>query len=99
VAKYMIHMSSIDRYLVEVENAKVEDSLATFLERMKKKGYDFGINSAFIILSEKATLGVAKNKMEELEFCRDIFITKGGGVTEPVTGWISDIILARFLEA
>ncbi len=96
VAKYMIHLSSIDRYLVE--GGKLEDSLESFLSKMKTMGFVFGINSAFIILSEKATLGVAKNKMAELDFCKDIFITKGGGTKEPVTGWISDVMLANFVE-
>jgi len=97
VVKYMIHESSINKYLAD--GGKLNDSLETFLKKTKANGYEFGINAAFIILSEKATIGVAKNKMEEIHFCKDIFITQSGRIGDPVTGWISDVILARFLEA
>jgi hypothetical protein len=95
--KYMIHESSIDKYIAS--GGKREDSLEKFIETQKKAGFEFGVSKGFVVVSERSTLADAKRKMEETPSCQDIFITKGGSPDEAVTGWMSNVRLAKYLEA
>jgi hypothetical protein len=95
--KYMIHGSSIDKYIAS--GGKQEDSLEKFIGTQKKAGFDFGVNKGFVVVSERSTLADAKRKMEETPSCQDVFITKGGSPDEAVTGWISNLRLGKYLEA
>jgi hypothetical protein len=95
--KYMIHDSAIDKYLASGGNQ--EDTLEKFVATQKKAGFDFGVNKGFVVVSEQSTIADAKRKMEETRSCQDIFITKKGTSDEPLTGWVSNVRLAKFLEA
>ena len=97
VLKYMIHESSLDKYLAS-GNVKT-DNLKKFVEWWNKEySVEFIINKAFIIVPEKTTLTEANDKMEQLPYCRDVFVTKGGNAQEPVAGWVSNVTLLKFLE-
>jgi len=95
--KYMIHESKINKYVAD--GGKKDDSLEAFLASQKKNGIEFGINKGFVIVSEEATIAEAKRKMEDIPTCQDIFITKKGTADEPLTGWISNMRLGKYLEA
>lgn len=97
-AKYMIHDSSIDKYYGEGGNKT--DSLKEFIENQKslENKREFGLGHAFIVVSEKTTLAEANTEMEQLSFCRDIFVTRTGNASEAVIGWISNVRMATFLE-
>lgn len=90
---YMIHQSKLDRYIIE--GRKQDDSLETLVST---QGFNFGLNQGFVVVSEKTSLSEAKIKMEEIPSCQDIFITKEGNPDAPITGWISNIRMAKFLE-
>ena len=92
--KYLIHESSVDKYLVS--GGKQEDTLAKFIKTERKAG--FGLGQGFVVVSEQFTLAVAKQKLDESPSCQDIFVTKEGSTDEPLTGWISNIRLAKFLD-
>ncbi|OEU64706.1 MAG: hypothetical protein BBJ57_00755 [Desulfobacterales bacterium PC51MH44] len=95
--KYMIHDSSIDKY--KAAGGQLEDTLEKFIATQKEAGYEYGLNKGFIVVSEQATLAAAKRKMDEIPSCQDIYITKDGSPDEPLTGWISNLRLAKYLEA
>lgn len=99
VPVYIIHKSSIDQYQVDNKGKNVLDSsLSDFIKDRKSKGKEFGIGKGFVIVSESTTIEDAKEKMEAAgSACQDIFITKDGGEKEPVTGWISNIRLIKYL--
>lgn len=96
--KYMLHESSIDKYIASMDGNE-EDTLATFIAKQKNAEFEFGLNKGFVVVSEGTTIAIAKRKMEEIPSCQDIFITKGGSPSEPVTGWISNVRMSKFLEA
>lgn len=97
VIRYMIHESSIDKYLASGK-AKT-DTLKQFFEWwMKEYSVEFIYNKAFVIVQEKTSLNDANEKMEQLPYCRDVFVTRGGTPQEPVIGWISNVMLLKFLE-
>ncbi|MDJ0706089.1 MAG: hypothetical protein QNJ46_22690 [Leptolyngbyaceae cyanobacterium MO_188.B28] len=94
---YMIHGSTIDRYLT-VGNHTREDTLEQFLNWQKQEGSFFNVNKGFVIVSEKTTIASAKQKMESIPSCQDIFITPEGSRDEPLSGWISNMRLAKFMN-
>lgn len=96
VVKYMIHEASIDKYIAK--GGSTDSSLADFLGEQKKLGFEFGLNHAFVVVGEKASLLEANAKMEEYPFCRDVFVTRGGTPQEPYIGWVSNVRLIKFLE-
>jgi hypothetical protein len=96
-AKYMIHLSMITGYLNK--NGKLEDSLQKFIDDKRgdvKAG--FGLNEGFIIMGENTPMSEAKDILDKNKVCQDIFITKDGRETEPITGWISNTRLGRLLQ-
>lgn len=95
--KYMIHQSRLDHYLVS--GGKKEDTLEKFIGWQKSQGFSFGSNKGFVVVSEQISIAEAKLKMESLPSCQDIFVTREGSLKEPLTGWISNVRLAKFLEA
>ena len=94
---YMIHQSSIDSY-VAAGRGEYEDNLADFIAKQKEADIEFGLDKGFVVVAEQATLAEAKSKMENIS-CQDIFITKGGTPDEPLSGWISNVRLSKYLEA
>ena len=94
---YILHNSSIDKYIVSGKDEK--NSLKIFLGEQKAKGIEYSVGKGYVVVSESATISFAKKKMEEANPCQDIFITKEGSVDEPLSGWISNVRLAKFLES
>lgn len=96
IPKYIIHESSIDKYIAA--GGKQDNTLEDFVATQKKAGFIFGLDKGFIVVSEKSSIGSAKRQMEETPFCQDIFITKHGSPNEPLTGWVSNVRMAKFLK-
>lgn len=94
--KYMIHESRIAKYIAS--GGKQVDTLEKFFTIQKKAGFAFGLEKGFVVVSEQTTVAAAKGKMEEIPSCQDIFITKEGSPDEPLTGWVSNLRLAKYLE-
>jgi hypothetical protein len=93
---YIVHESSINKYLAS--GGKDADSLEQFLSTQKGEGFVFGAGKGFVVVSEQATIVTAKQKMESIKSCQDIFITKEGSADEPLIGWISNVRLTKYLE-
>ncbi|MGE5264021.1 MAG: CBS domain-containing protein [Acidobacteriota bacterium] len=95
--KYMIHQSSIDKYIADGGSEK--DSLETFIAKEKAAKREYGANKGFIMISQKATLADAKRQAQEAGGCQDIFVTVEGKPDEIPLGWISNVRMAKFLQA
>jgi len=91
IPKYMIHESTINKYLVQ--NPGSDGSLQELIQSFK-----CGLDNGFVIVSENTSIGAAKKRMEEIPSCQDTFITKSGKAEEPLSGWISNIRLEKFLR-
>lgn len=96
VVKYMIHEASLDKYVAKI--GKDTDTLDIFLQKSKETGFEYGLNKAFVVVKEGATLLEANAKMEEYPFARDVFVTRGGTPQEPYIGWVSNVRLIKFME-
>jgi hypothetical protein len=98
--KYMIHEASIKEYLADVDQALPSDSMETFLKQQagEMPPLLYGNGEAFAVVKESATLAEAKAAMDALPRCLDVFITVNGTPDEPLTGWISNVRLSRYLR-
>ena len=95
--KYMIHESRINKHIAD--GGKKTDTLADFIAAQKKLNVEFGEYKGFIVVAEDTTIADAKQRMEKISSCQDIFISKKGASDEPLTGWISNLRLGKYLEA
>lgn len=95
VARYLIHKSSFDAY--RGSGGKLDASLDSFLQYYLERKTGFGVNEGFVVVSERTPLDTAKKLMEESSSCQDIVVTKNGGPEEPITGWLSNTRLSRYI--
>jgi hypothetical protein len=93
---YMIHESSIDKYVST--GGQNTDTLKSFIDAQKSKGIEFGLNKGFIVVAEDNTIAEAKQELEKIRSCQDIFITKDGKPDEILLGWISNVRMVKYLE-
>jgi len=93
---YMIHLSTIDAYTSA--GGKLTDTLDQFLNAKRGTESGFGLNEGFIILPENTTIAEAKDQLDKIKICQDIFVTKNGNPTEELSGWLSNTRLARLLQ-
>lgn len=93
---YMVHSSSIDRFVSE--GGKKDATLKKFLEQMEKFGLKYGPDDGFITISSSASIAQAREKLDQHRSAQDIFITKTGSSDEPLLGWISNTRLLKFID-
>jgi hypothetical protein len=93
--KYMAHRSLFDKFIAQtayddkkVANLTLDDLLSdpTFGEILRK---------SYCVVPETSSLGDAKNRMEKIANCSDIFITADGEPTSKVIGWVTDVIVRQ----
>jgi len=49
-------------------------------------------------IAENATLGQAKQVMEETPNCQDVFVTATGNPIEPIIGWLTNVDIQKYLK-
>jgi len=87
--EYMVHRLLIYKYLDKLsEDDKKSKTLKDFLIGNLEVQKDLKDSVGYV--SENATLLDAKNEMDKLENCKDVFVTKDGKNTGMVIGWISN---------
>ena len=95
---YMIHKSRVDEYESSAVGGKLADTLDVFIDTMKKRKIEFDLGKGFALVSEKTSTAEAKQRIDTTP-AQDVFITKTGKPDEPVTGWVSNTRLCKYLEA
>ncbi len=96
VALYLIHDARLDRYVAD--GNPDTDSLQVFLDKEKTAEREYGPGKAFVVVSEETPIREASEKMQAVKTCQDIIVTGNGKPDSPVTGWVSNVRLARFIE-
>lgn len=51
------------------------------------------LETSFAVVPQTATLADAKRAMESTPWCQDTFVTRTGTRTEPIIGWITNVII------
>ena len=89
----MIHRSAIDRYMTRKALESPEINLGELtLADLLKDDPDLKelFEKSFGFVKESATLADAKNEMERISRCQDVFITRSGDRSEQVLGMITN---------
>lgn len=90
---YVIHQSAIDEYLSDQLGAQpAPDSKTLTLQKFLDDNKD-SLATTFATVKEDATLADAKDAMDRLKDCQDVFVTKGGTKDEEVLGWVTNAII------
>ena len=96
IAKYMIHRSIIDKFIVEKTSSgtKTADKL-TLKDMIDDKEYLEMISESFGTVSELSNLLDAKHYIDRIDNCLDVFVTNTGLANSPVIGWITNAIITK----
>ncbi|MBN2174289.1 MAG: hypothetical protein JW731_09165 [Bacteroidales bacterium] len=99
--KYIIHQSLLYKYIA-ADSVKKAESGETFLignltllDFLDSKGIRDQVEKSIAFVKKDATLKEAKEKMEKVKNCQDIFITETGEAKEPVLGWLPNTEIAK----
>ncbi len=100
--KYMIHRSVFYRFLAEVAMGETEiekttdDLIFKDMEEQSSYAVRNQMFKNFTFVSLQATLLDAKNAMEAVPDCKDVFVTQNGRQTEPILGLITNNKLLEY---
>jgi hypothetical protein len=53
------------------------------------------VTKSFAFVKEIATLADSKTIMDSIDDCQDVFVTKDGDSSNPIIGWITNIIIEK----
>ncbi len=95
---YMIHASSLDKYLADPLHADTS-TLEQFIDDQAQAGILYDAQRGFALLAEAASVADAKHSLEASATVQDVFITAKGTADEPLVGWVSNARLSRYLKA
>jgi hypothetical protein len=89
------HRSLIDRFLSSqaLANKSATDLAKLTMEDLLKDPKLRSIVEAFGTVKADATLAEAKQVMDAIRNCQDVFVTKSGDAKDEVIGWITNVII------
>jgi hypothetical protein len=103
--KYVIHQSLIFKYIAgeSVKKAESGETLKiadiTLEDFLNHPGIREIVQKSIAFVSKDATLTQAKEKMEQVKNCQDVFVTETGASNEPVIGWLLNTEISKNLKA
>lgn len=92
---YVVHRSTIDKFLVDkacISPAPALNTL-TLADMLAEPDLKAALEKSFAVVRQDATLADAKIAMDALAFPQDVFVTQTGSQKEPVLGWITNSII------
>jgi hypothetical protein len=92
---YVVHRSTIDKFLVDKAFSNPTSALAilTLADMLAESDLKAALEKSFAVVRLDATLADAKIAMDALAFPQDVFVTQTGSQKEPVLGWITNNII------
>ncbi|MGC2400144.1 MAG: hypothetical protein WA510_10195 [Acidobacteriaceae bacterium] len=93
---WIIHRSTIDRFIAKAASdgkSPAELQALTLENLLSDPEFKSRLDTSFAVVAQTATLADAKQAMDSMPYCQDVFVTRGGGRTEPVVGWITNVII------
>ncbi len=91
----MIHRSTIDRFIADKgrKAPTTDPKTLTLQDRLADPEIGNMIATSYATVREDANLADAKKAMDSILDCQDVYVTKGGTPSEPVSGWVTNIII------
>jgi hypothetical protein len=98
--KYVIHESSLYKFIAEKSMAGQFDAATSTLEDfLGHPGMRELVADSLAFVAESATLIDAKIKMDATKHCQDVFVTENGQADEPVKGWLTNTKIGKHIKA
>jgi len=90
--KYVVHESTLHKYLCTVAASA---PASPTLEDLANDSLLGKMIKAIAFVPDSATLADAQDAMKKVDRCQDVFLTKSGGVDEPIVGWVTNADIAK----
>lgn len=95
---FILHGSTIDKYLSTDNQQRQTHTLQQLLDADDQRKA-LGPNRGFVLVRPTDSLAAAKARMEAVPGCQDIFVTADGTASQRLAGWITNIRLAKYMQA
>jgi hypothetical protein len=102
--KYVIHQSILFKFIFEEsinasKNGKLFDVKAlTFEDFLKHEGIKQIVSDAIAFVPKDSTILTAKDAMEKIKSCQDVFVTENGSREEEILGWLTNVDITKWLS-
>lgn len=93
---YMIHRSTIDKYLTK--RTLKGDALNNIVlqELLDDPDYKKNLEESFGVVSQKATLADVKDILDKSSYIQDVFVTESGSAKEAIIGFITNVMVTQY---
>lgn len=101
---YVIHQSIIYKFIFDKSIAASKDGkpfdvkALTLEEFLRQDDIKELVTDAVAFINKDATVLEAKEAMEEIRNCQDVFITENGGREEKIIGWLTNNDIIKYLS-
>ena len=102
VVRLLIYKSMIERYISGIATHATEPPSKHTIEQLTLKDLIDSssemvqlITTSFGFVAQSATLADAKQVMDKIPKCGDVFVTQTGNAGEPLMGWVTDNLIAQ----
>ncbi len=95
IVRYMLHRSIIDQFIDEKADEGTARDILTLQDMLNANEYKEMITNSFRAIKETSNLLEAKEYIETVPNCLDVFITKTGDLSSSVIGWITNAIITK----
>ena len=105
VLKFVIHQSAIYKFIFEKSREASKKGEAfnlkelTFDDFLNHQGIKELVSEAVAFLPKNATILHAKEEMEKIKYCQDVFVTESGKREEKILGWLTNVDIGKCLSA
>lgn len=102
--KFIIHQSILYKFIFEEsinasKNGKPFDVKAlTFEDFLNHEGIKQIVSDAIAFVPRDATILAAKEAMEKIKSCQDVFVTENGSKEEKILGWLTNVDITKWLS-
>jgi hypothetical protein len=99
-AKYIVHKSTLYQFVYDKlfpqlgMRTEFDPAAATLADLVSHPGIEEAIGKTLAFVPIDATLARAKEAMDMVAGCQDIFVTRTGDRNEPVEGWLTQTTIA-----
>jgi hypothetical protein len=95
-ARFVVHKSLVDEFLLGAMDRSVEDQAALTLGHLLDEPASGGLAArSFATVGPDATVAAVEQAMRAVADCRDVFVTQDGSRETPVLGWITNVDIGR----
>lgn len=100
--KYLIHLSIITDFMVkksieavEKKDEKFDIKALTLQHMLDDNNFNKYLTHSFGTIKEMDSLLDAKNYIDSIDICLDVYITENGSQNSPAIGWITNAIITK----